>query len=177
MHHRHAHGPGGRGFQQLMDLIGLQDAPPAGAGRARRGDVRTATLLLLTEQPMHGYQIIREITDRSGGAWSPSAGSVYPTLQMLADEGLIDSEHSEGKKVYRLTESGAASAAGLGGQRAPWEEAAGTTSDRTALQQSAARLAQAVFQVARTASESQRASATEVLDEARRKLYSLMAQD
>ena len=50
MHHRHAHGPGGRGFQQLMDLIGLQDAPPAGAGRARRGDVRTATLLLLTEQ-------------------------------------------------------------------------------------------------------------------------------
>ena len=67
MHHRHAHGPGGRGFQQLMDLIGLQDAPPAGAGRARRGDVRTATLLLLTEQPMHGYQIIREITDRSGG--------------------------------------------------------------------------------------------------------------
>ena len=73
--------------------------------------------------------------------------------------------------------SGAAAAAGFGGQRAPWEEAAGTTSDRTALQQSAARLAQAVFQVARTASESQRASATEVLDEARRKLYSLLAQD
>ena len=74
--------------------------------RAGRGEVRTAVLALLAERPMHGYQIIREIEERSGGHWKPSAGSVYPTLQLLADEGFISSEETNGRKVYSLTADG-----------------------------------------------------------------------
>ena len=74
--------------------------------RAGRGDVRSAVIALLAEQPMHGYQIIQEIGKRSGGAWKPSPGSVYPTLQQLEDEGLVRAEEQEGRRVYRLTEEG-----------------------------------------------------------------------
>ena len=82
-----------------------------GSTRAGKGEVRAAVLALLAERPMHGYQIIREIEDRSGGAWKPSAGSVYPTLQLLADEGSIKAEESNGRKIYSLTESGREEAA------------------------------------------------------------------
>ena len=92
---RHAHDAAGilRGLANL----GLGAHHPGQFGphsRARRGDVRTAVLRLLSEQPMHGYQIIQELSARSGGAWSPSAGSVYPTLQLLADEGLVTAEET-----------------------------------------------------------------------------------
>ena len=83
-----------------------------GAGRrAGRGDIRAAILALLAEAPKHGYQIIREIAERSEGAWTPSPGSVYPTLQQLTDEGLVRSDETEGKRVYELTEEGRTSAA------------------------------------------------------------------
>ncbi len=85
------HGPGRRGH---------------GGRRSRRGDVRAAILALLAEQPRHGYEIIREIGERSGGFWRPSPGSVYPTLQMLADEGLVTSKDEHGKKLFELTEAG-----------------------------------------------------------------------
>src|SRR5262245_52242262 len=71
--------------------------------RARRGDVRAAILALLAEQPMHGYQILQELESRTGGLWRVSPGSVYPTLQMLEEEGLISSQDVEGKRVYSLT--------------------------------------------------------------------------
>ena len=86
-----------------------------------RGDVRAAVLALLAEQPMHGYQIISEIDERSGGAWKPSAGSVYPTLQLLADEGLISAEEADGRKTYSLTEAGRAEAEASADRSAPWE--------------------------------------------------------
>src|SRR3954447_21705070 len=89
--------------------------------RMGRGDVRAAVLALLAEQPMHGYQIIHEIEERSHGSWKPSAGSVYPTLQMLADEGLITAEEANGKKTYSLTDAGRAEAETSGGKSAPWE--------------------------------------------------------
>ena len=72
--------------------------------RAGRGDIRAAILALLAEAPKHGYQIIREIAERSEGAWTPSPGSVYPTLQQLTDEGLVRSDETEGKRVYELTD-------------------------------------------------------------------------
>src|SRR6476660_6749206 len=74
--------------------------PPRGARRARRGDVRTAILALLQEKPAHGYDLIRELEERSGGMWQPSPGSVYPTLQMLEDQGFLTGEESDGKRVY-----------------------------------------------------------------------------
>jgi len=73
-----------------------------------RGDVRSATLALLAEQPMHGYQIIQEIIERSGGVWRPSPGSVYPALQLLEDEGLVRAEQVEARRVFHLTDAGRA---------------------------------------------------------------------
>ena len=73
-----------------------------------RGDVRAAILSLLGEAPMHGYQIMQELAARSGGAWRPSPGSVYPTLQALEDEELISAAATEGKRTFTLTEAGRA---------------------------------------------------------------------
>ena len=78
-----------------------------GAGR-RRGDIRSAILALLAERPMHGYEIIGELTERTDGLWRPSPGSIYPTLQLLEDEGLVTAQADEagGKRRYALTEEG-----------------------------------------------------------------------
>ena len=86
---------------------------PMGAGggrwpKARRGDVRAAILAVLAEQPMNGYQIIQEVAERSEGAWKPSPGSIYPTLQQLEDEGLVRAESDGGRRAYTLTEEGRA---------------------------------------------------------------------
>src|SRR5262245_44023429 len=103
-----------------------------GAGRrAGRGDIRAAILALLAEEPKHGYQIIREIADRSEGAWTPSPGSVYPTLQQLTDEGLVRSSETDGKRVYELTDQGRAQAESRQGPL-PWEEAAQGADDELA---------------------------------------------
>ena len=113
-----------------------------------RGDVRAAVLALLAEQPMHGYQIIREIEERSGGSWKPSAGSVYPTLQLLADEGLISAEESNGRKTYSLTDAGRDEADAAGDRSAPWEtpRSSGPTAFG-ALPKAGIELAQAAAQV------------------------------
>src|ERR1700681_3225365 len=70
------------------------------------GEVRLALLSLLTEAPVQGYELMKQLEERSGGVYRASAGTVYPTLQQLEDEGLIISELREGKKVYRLTDEG-----------------------------------------------------------------------
>ncbi|KIU01834.1 MULTISPECIES: PadR family transcriptional regulator [unclassified Frigoribacterium] len=144
--------------------------------RAPRGEVRAAILALLAERPMHGYQIIREIDERSGGDWKPSAGSVYPTLQLLSDEGLVAAEETDGRKVYSLTEAGRA-AAGVD-PSAPWEPERTATGDRfRALPKAGVELARATAQVGRTGSPEQVDEAVAVLDEARRRIYSILARD
>ncbi|GAA1963345.1 PadR family transcriptional regulator [Microbacterium deminutum] len=144
--------------------------------RMGRGDVRAAVLALLAEQPMHGYQIIREIEERSGGSWKPSPGSVYPTLQLLVDEGLVSAEESNGRKTYSLTDAGRQETEGAG--PAPWE-ASGTKDSPGigALPKAGIDLAQAAAQVGRSGTSEQVKEAVAVLDEARRKLYSILAQD
>src|SRR5689334_21075328 len=92
-----------------------------GRGRERRGNVRAAILALLTERPMHGYEMIKELDTRTGGVWRPSPGSVYPTLQLLEDEGLISSEEGGGRKRFTLTEAGQEEARASAAQ-APWTE-------------------------------------------------------
>ncbi len=79
---------------------------PRGRGRAQRGDVRTAILLLLAEKPMHGYQIINTMSDRTGGAWRPSPGAVYPTIGQLQDEGLVTTQDEDGRRLVTLTSEG-----------------------------------------------------------------------
>ena len=146
--------------------------------RMGRGDVRAAVLALLAEKPMHGYQIIHEIEERSGGAWKPSPGSVYPTLQLLADEGLIRAEESNGRKTYSLTPEGITAADASGA--APWTTTSGareSSAHKGALPKAGFELAQAAAQVGRSGSPAQVNEAVAVLDEARRKLYSILAQN
>jgi Transcriptional regulator PadR-like family len=171
-------GAGGRseGMWQMMEQLRATFEKRSGS-RVGRGDVRAAVLALLAEQPMHGYQIIREIDERSGGRWKPSAGSVYPTLQLLADEGLISAEESNGRKTYALTEAGRHQAPGPGAP-APWENiGADDGIGFPALPKAGIELAQAAAQVSRTGSVQQVQQAVTVLDEARRRLYSILAQD
>jgi len=144
--------------------------------RVGRGEVRTAVLALLAEKPRHGYEIIREIEERSGGSWKPSAGSVYPTLQLLADEGLISAEESNGRKIYSLTEAGRAVAGDE--HTSPFDSADSAHGGRyTALPKAGVELAQAAAQVNRSGSAAQVDEAVAVLDEARRRLHSILAQD
>lgn len=166
-------------MEQLRGMFEQKVAPRMG-----KGDVRAAVLALLAEKPMHGYQIISEIAERSGGAWKPSAGSVYPTLQLLADEGLITAEESNGRKTYTLTEMGRAEAA-TSADRTPWPTPPGGSSgggrrdfgNAGPIAKSGMELAQAAAQVGRTGTPEQVDQAVEILDEARRRLYSILAQD
>src|SRR5205823_6939049 len=104
---------------------------PRGRGRkARRGDIRTAALLLLAEEPRNGYQIMQEVEERSEGVWSPSPGSVYPALAQLEDEGLIRSEQIDGRRLFVITEQGRALVEQRGADEpAPWEKMSGDVSD------------------------------------------------
>ncbi len=145
--------------------------------RMSRGDVRQAVLALLAEQPMHGYQIISEIDKRSNGMWKPSAGSVYPTLQLLADEGLIEASESNGRKTYALTAQGREEVDADADRPAPWEAFGSGRGPMGALPKAGIDLAQAAAQVARTGTPDQVAQAVTVLDEARRRLYAILAGD
>ncbi|KJL48398.1 Transcriptional regulator YqjI [Microbacterium hydrocarbonoxydans] len=165
-------------FDAMEQLRKSFDPRPSGGSRMARGDVRTAVLSLLAEKPMHGYQIINEIAERSGGSWKPSAGSVYPTLQLLADEGLITAEEQNGRKTYSLTDAGAAVAEEAAETPAPWEASGPRDHTRfAALPKAGVDLAAAAAQVGRTGSPEQVQQAIDVLDEARRRLYSILAQD
>jgi DNA-binding PadR family transcriptional regulator len=163
------------GLWQAVDELRSRFGKPAGT-RAGKGEVRAAVLALLTERPMHGYQIIREIEDRSGGTWKPSAGSVYPTLQLLADEGVIKAEEANGRKIYSLTEAGREEAV-RDHPAAPWESAAGHGAGFPSLPRAGIELAQAAAQVGRSGTPDQVREAVAVLDEARRRIYAILARD
>ena len=147
-----------------------------GRGRRGRGDVRAAILALLAERPMHGYEMIQELEARTGGVWRPSPGSVYPTLQLLEDEDLIAGEASEGRRRFALTDAGRAEAERQG-QRAPWEQVtAGVAPAAWNLRDAIAQTAQAAWSVGAAGTEAQQARALEVLNDARRRLYSILAE-
>ncbi len=161
---------------EAMEQIRGQFEQKAGT-RMGRGDVRAAVLAVLAEKPAHGYQIIQEIEERSGGAWKPSPGSVYPTLQLLADEGLITATELQGRKTYALTEEGRAVAAEAADRGAPWEAQGARSRPRVGgLPKAGVDLAQAAAQVGRTGTPEQVDKAVAVLDEARRKLYAILAE-
>jgi DNA-binding transcriptional ArsR family regulator len=142
--------------------------------RVGRGEVRTAILLLLSEEPMHGYQIMSELSARTNGVWQPSPGSIYPTLSQLEDEGVVESKQREGKKVYVLTEEGRAFVDSSEGDP-PWE---GFRVDAglLALRDIGFQVASAVMQVGRAGTESQVERARGVLEDARRKIYGILAE-
>ncbi len=195
MHHHHHHhyttqeercnprragGPRG-GFGFPFGPFGPGGGGPGGRGgrKARRGDIRTAALLLLAEEPRNGYQIMQEVEERSEGAWRPSPGSVYPALQQLEDEGLIRAEEVEGRKLFRLTVEGLAQVEARDpAQQAPWEQMAGDPGSKAHELGKAMRdMAYAFAQVMRAGDEQQQEQALRVLTNARRELYRILADE
>jgi DNA-binding PadR family transcriptional regulator len=182
-------GPGGRSFRGPVPPFGpgpwagpMFGGMPGGPGfgrrrRASRGDVRTAALLLLAEEPRNGYQIMQELEERSGGLWRPSPGSVYPALQQLEDEGLIRSDEAEGRRLYHLTDAGRAYVDERpDDQPAPWETFTDSISDQHGETAALMRdVGMAFAQVMHAGSEAQIAEAGKVLDETRRSLYRILA--
>lgn len=146
--------------------------------RMRKGDVRSAVLRLLNESPMHGYQIIHEIESRSGGAWKPSPGSVYPTLQLLVDEGLLESKETKGRRTYSLTATGKDVAAAEAESPAPWDTGFDRpTGPRGTLALSGMKLAKAAAEVARVGTPEHMEKATKLIDEATKKLSSIVTHN
>jgi DNA-binding PadR family transcriptional regulator len=146
-----------------------------GRHRVRRGDVRSAILALLDDRPMHGYEMIQELEERTGGRWTPSAGSIYPTLQLLEDEGLVTAEEVEGKRVFSLTDSGKEAVPERTEGR-PWEEG-DEDSPRFEARRELFRTIAAAKQLARADDEEQLAKAAEILKDTRRKLYGILAEE
>ncbi|WP_142308825.1 PadR family transcriptional regulator, partial [Mycobacterium interjectum] len=148
-----------------------------GRGRGRRGDVRTAILALLAERPMHGYEMIQQIAERSNGIWRPSPGSVYPTLQLLDDEGLISASETDGsKKLFTLTDEGRTAAEKI--ETPPWDEIAeGADPGQVNLRAAIGQLFGAVAQSAHTATAEQQQRIVEILNNARREVYGILGED
>ena len=149
-----------------------------GRGRRRRGDVRTAVLILLAEEPRNGYQLMQTIEERSDGRWRPSPGSVYPTLAQLEDEGLIRGIERDGTKLFELTDAGREQAEQYASRTAPWEE--DEESDGRSIPEIASLIIQigkAAWQVAQEGDERQVEKACETLAETRRALYRILAEE
>jgi DNA-binding PadR family transcriptional regulator len=179
-HGRHRHGGGRQGWFGGPMGFGGPGGPwgGRGGGRARRGDVRTALLTLLAEEPRNGYQLMQEIERRSEGVWRPSPGSVYPALQQLEDEGLVRSDETEGRKLFHLTDAGREAAEAAAGEGAPWDAASDSVdADVWELFGVARQVGMAIFQIAQAGTSDQVAAAREVLTNARRALYGILAED
>ncbi len=154
-------GPGGRG--------------PGGRGRAPRGDLRATVLLLLDEAPMHGYQLMQAVADRSGGRWTPSPGAVYPAINQLEDEGLVTVTAVGGRKIAALTDAGRAYVVE---NRDQWADPFGAAAEERSgpnLRHLLMQLHEATRQVGRAGTPAQVTAAATILDEARRSLYLLLA--
>jgi DNA-binding PadR family transcriptional regulator len=147
-----------------------------GRGRGRGGNVRAAILLLLAERPMHGYEMIQQIAERSNGLWRPSPGSVYPTLQLLVDEGLITASEIDGnKKLFELTDEGRAAAEKV--ETPPWDEIAEDVDPgQVSLQSAFTQLFGAVVQSGQLATPEQQKRIVEAVNKARREIYTILGE-
>src|SRR5215469_7948971 len=150
-----------------------------GGGRAKRGNVRAAALALLAEEPMNGYQIIQQISERSGGLWQPSPGSVYPALAQLEDENLIALQDAAGaRRAYGLTDDGRRYVDEHAEElSAPWSALAGAASTAYDMRKLVHQVHLAATQVISAGTDEQVTQARKVLTQARRALYRILAED
>jgi DNA-binding PadR family transcriptional regulator len=156
----------------------LNDLRRGSRSAVRRGDVRPAILAVLKDEPMHGYQVIRVLEERSRGRWRPSAGSVYPTLQQLQDEGLVRSEEIEGRRTYSLTDEGRSHVATFRAGRSPFVIVkVGVADESPDVRREAMQLVRAALQVSKVGSLAAQQEARRTLVDARRELYRLLAND
>ncbi len=177
-------GPFGRGGWGPGPFGGGPGGPfggPGGRRRKRRGDVRLALLMLLSEGPHNGYQLMKTLEERSEGQWNPSPGSVYPALSQLEDEGLIKSvqDATEPGRTFEITDAGREQLAERGEQKPPWEldDEDDLGNDRKAFGKALASAAKAAAQVVQEGDQEKIAQATQQLNELRRNLYRLLAED
>ncbi|MFY2790589.1 PadR family transcriptional regulator [Rhodococcus sp. MALMAid1271] len=187
---RGAGGPMGRG--RIQGGFGAGGFGPGGfgphadfgrgrgrGGRGRRGDVRAAILLLLEDRPMHGYELIQQIAEKSDGTWKPSPGSIYPALAQLEDEGLVSIDKVAGRKTAALTGEGREFVdANRGDLGSPWDDVADSIGvDARDLRGLIGQLMGAAGQVASVGTARQVERAAEILTDARRSLYRVLAED
>ena len=191
-HHQHNDGPfpghGARGprggfggpwegiFDPARGMRGFGPGFGPHGPRARRGDVRSAILGLLADSPSNGYGLIKAIGERTDGVWTPSPGSVYPTLAQLVDEGLI--RQADGPRgAYSLTDTGREY---VESHRAEIDAAFRGADDRRgegdSLMKAFGKLAGAAMQFRGSVTAEQRAQATEKVDELRRELYRILGE-
>ncbi|MGA8995212.1 MAG: PadR family transcriptional regulator [Nocardioidaceae bacterium] len=171
-----------QGLIEMAQGGGPGDHGRSGGGhrgpKVRRGDVRSAILDVLAVEPMNGYQVIQQIAERSGGAWKPSPGSVYPTVQQLEDEGLVEGTEGQGRRLLTLTEDGRRyveehpdelAATWRPFEQPEQEEGPGD------LKPVIGQVMGAVWQVVVSGTAQQRAEAAEILADTRRRLYGILA--
>jgi len=187
-------GPGGFGRPGhagpppwVAGLFGLAQGDRQRGPRVRRGDVRSAILDVVRTarwngEDINGYQVIQQIAERSNGAWRPSPGSVYPTVQQLEDEGLLVTVEQGGRRQLRLTEAGeeyvAAHADELSAVWAPFEEPEREDDDGgeyADLRPEIGQVMGAIWQIVTTGSDAQRRAAVDILVDTRRRLYGVLA--
>ncbi|MFE7225825.1 PadR family transcriptional regulator [Nocardioides sp. NPDC057577] len=199
-HHGRGRGPAGPP-PWIAALLGFENQPPQRPGpRVRRGDVRSAIIYVMAEaaeqgQVINGYQVIQQISERSSGEWRPSPGSVYPTIQQLEDEGLVESDDEHGRRAIRLTETGKTYATEHADELAavwkPFDKAVDNAREQSRggrggqgmgdlagfgiLGGELAQVLPAVWQLATSGTDAQRQAAADVLADTRRKLYGILA--
>jgi DNA-binding PadR family transcriptional regulator len=168
---------GGPGFPPGFGHGHRRGGPPPwrGGRRARRGDIRVALLHALTDGPAHGYELIGRLEARTGGAWRPSAGSVYPTLQLLEDEGLVTGRDDGGKRVFELTDQGRQAASEAADRVGPGAWSGPGSGAQAGMRQAMRGLVLAIRQVTVAGDDDQMAAATAVVTEARQRLYRILA--
>jgi DNA-binding PadR family transcriptional regulator len=166
LHHEHGHDEGAERGRSPR-------------GRTRRGEIRTVLLAILADGPGHGYDLIQRIEAKTSGAWKPSPGSVYPTLQLLQDEGFVTMDATDGKRTFELTENGRVEAQRRLDNPAdnPWTREGRGRSQAGALFEPMKGLVIALKQISMSGNPQQVEAATEIVKEARRKLYLLLAEE
>ncbi|MEP9363083.1 PadR family transcriptional regulator [Nocardioides sp. CN2-186] len=185
-------GPGGFGRPGhpgpppwVAGLFGLAQGERQRGPRVRRGDVRSAILDVVrtaqwSGESINGYQVIQQIAERSNGAWRPSPGSVYPTIQQLEDEGLIEADDSRGRRSLKLTDEGKAYVDEHNDELAdvwtPFEERERQDDDAVDLKPEIGQVMGAVWQIVTNGSDQQRRDAADILADTRRRLYGLLAE-
>jgi DNA-binding PadR family transcriptional regulator len=175
MHGHDGHGFGGGRRGPRGDWAEGGGPPWAGGRRMRRGDVRVALLDALLDGPAHGYELITRLEQRSGGMWRPSAGSVYPTLQLLEEQARVTGRDDGGKRVFELTDDGRQEAEAARSSQ-PWAEG-GPSDAHRGLRATLGQLGMAARQVVQVGDDTQIEAATAILVDARQRLYRLLAGD
>lgn len=195
------------GFDLREAAETLREAFSARSGRSGWGandkprDLRIAILMALHNEAKNGHQVMQAITAASGGSWMPAASEVYPMLQQLTDEGLVSTQQDSERTVYTLTDAGREAAAAAAEAHASasdesrdgWPLRDGMMSDWTdrmsgrwndhfsertsAVPRAGAKLAQAAAQVTQTGTREQQERAAALLDQTRKALYAILAED